>query len=70
MVECSEASELIFEKLLTKLVDYKKIEPSVADQAKSSLILWVIMWKKTGMSSEHFEKKLIDWWFSMTGFHP
>ena len=34
MVECSEASELMFEKLLRKLVEYKKIKPSVADQAK------------------------------------
>ena len=34
IVECSEASELMFEKLLTKLVEYKKIKPSVADQAK------------------------------------
>ena len=34
MVECSEASELMFEKLLTKLVEYKKIKLSVADQAK------------------------------------
>ena len=34
MVECSEASELMFEKLLTKLVEYKKNKPSVADQAK------------------------------------
>ena len=34
MVECSEASELIFEKLLAKLVEYKKILPSLADQAK------------------------------------
>ena len=35
MVECSEASELIFEKLLAKFVEYEKIKPSVADQAKS-----------------------------------
>ena len=34
MVECSEASELMFKKLLTKLVEYKKIKSSVADQAK------------------------------------
>ena len=34
MVECSEANELMFEKLLTKLVEYKKIKPSVADEAK------------------------------------
>ena len=34
MVECSEASELMFEKLLAKLVEYKKILPSLADQAK------------------------------------
>ena len=34
MVECSEASELMFEKLLTKLVEYKKIKPSVADQTE------------------------------------
>ena len=34
MVECSEGSELMFEKLLTKLVEYKKNKPSVADQAK------------------------------------
>ena len=33
-VECSEASELMFEKLLTNLMEYKKIKPSVADQAK------------------------------------
>ena len=34
MVECSEASELMFEKLLTKLVEYKKIKHSVSEQAK------------------------------------
>ena len=34
MVECSEASELMFEKLLAKLVEYKKIKSSVTDQAK------------------------------------
>ena len=34
MVECSEVSELMFEKLLTKLVDYKKIKSSGPDQAK------------------------------------
>ena len=34
MVECSEASELMFKKLLTKLLEYKKIKSSVADQAK------------------------------------
>ena len=33
MVECSEAGELMFQKLQTKLVEYKKIKPSVADQA-------------------------------------
>ena len=29
-----EASELMFEKLLTKLVKCKRIKPSAADQAK------------------------------------
>ena len=34
MVECSEACEILFQKLLEKLVSYKKIVPSMADDAK------------------------------------
>ena len=34
MVECSEACEILFQKLLEKLVSYKKIVPSIADDAK------------------------------------
>ena len=34
MVECSEACEILFQKLLEKLIRYKKIVPSIADDAK------------------------------------
>ena len=34
MVECSETCEILFQKLLEKLVSYKKIVSSIADDAK------------------------------------
>ena len=34
MVECSEACEILFQKLLVKLVNYKKIVPIIAGDAK------------------------------------
>ena len=34
MVECPEACEILFQKLLERLVSYKKIVPSIADDAK------------------------------------
>ena len=33
-VKCSEACEILFQKLLEKLVSYKKIVSSIADDAK------------------------------------
>ena len=34
MVKCSQAGEILFQKLLEKLVSYKKTVASIADDAK------------------------------------
>ena len=34
MMECSEACEILFQKLLVKLVNYKKIVPIIAGDTK------------------------------------
>ena len=62
MVECLEASELMFEKLLAKLVDYKKLKPSVSDQAKFDFSHFVsTLVKENRDEFLAFRKELIDW---------
>ena len=63
MVECLEASELIFEKLLAKLVDYKKLKPSVSDQAKFEFSHFVSTLVKENRDEflDEFISKRTDW---------
>ena len=42
MVECPEACEILFQKLLERLVSYKKIVPSIADDAKMEYSWFVL----------------------------
>ena len=58
MVECSESCEVLFEKLLEKLVNYKKIVPIIAGDAKMDYSWFVsTIVKKTSNEFLNFKKE-------------
>ena len=66
MVECSEICELLFEKLLSKLVARRKLIPSVADSAKteySDLITFVVKENRNEFLSFKKETDRLDVFF-------
>ena len=60
MVECSEACEILFQKLLEKLIRYKKIVPSIADDAKMEYSWFVsTILRKTAMNFSALKNRKI-----------
>ena len=58
MVECPEACEILFQKLLERLVSYKKIVPSIADDAKMEYSWFVsVIVKKNSDEFLSFKKE-------------
>ena len=58
MVKYSEAGEILFQKLLGKLVSYKKIVASIADDAKMEYS-WFVSTVKKNMNFSALKKRKI-----------
>ena len=58
LIECSESCEILFQRLVEKLVSYEKIFPPIADDAKMEYSWFVsTIVKKTAMNFSALKRR-------------